>query len=434
MGNANAAAADADSWRPDSALTAGAEVSGGTPVYVNVYHLWEPTLNAAVATGARPAGGGGGGGFGGAGADPLTSLFASFLGDGAPIGGSSGGGGMGALAAMAPGGIFHSGVEVHGREWAYGGGAAGTGVFWTPPRRIGKPFYRQHHVLTLPPDVSPADVEALVFRPATGLRDTWAANSYDILRRNCNHFVEALLLELAVFVDPDRFAPADDDDAAAPPGDSFGGGPKDDARKSAVPALVPRYINAAARFGRGFVPPQLLAMFQRQTPTAASTAEARGEEAPSAAGTASSPPPGPTPSRPRSHADPTASGGGGAVPASRTPAASGVVVEEVSDDGEDPAASPASAATAEGAKPASPASTVVTEPDDPAPKAPWRPPPPAPTKTTADSPEEAATRAALAVLSVKELRARMATAGISSLGCVEKKDLIDAILVAEAAA
>jgi hypothetical protein len=165
---------------------------GGIPVVVNVYHLMS--------------------------AGPATPLNGSLMGIGA----------------------FHSGVEVMGKEWSFGGDPSApnrSGVFPVPPRQApAGPIHRSHHVGNLPASVSANTIEELAFTLGT---TSWTCGAYNILTRNCNHFAEAFVMELS-----SRFVvPA--------------GGPA---------LTYPGYINRAAKLGAGLIPPQLMQTFEASAP------------------------------------------------------------------------------------------------------------------------------------------------------------------------
>lgn len=94
--------------------------------------------------------------------------------------------GMGGL------GVFHTGVEIRGVEYCFGGHAEpGTGVFEIPPRSAPDARFRQAIVI----GSSRLDSRAMQ-RVLDGFSDAWAGSSYNLLTRNCNHFADALCLEL----------------------------------------------------------------------------------------------------------------------------------------------------------------------------------------------------------------------------------------------
>jgi len=91
-------------------------------------------------------------------------------------------------------GAFHCGVEVHGREFSYEGGAGpGSGIFSCPPRICpGHTFYQSIVMGEIMLTVD--EVYALV-----DLLDIhWPATGYHMLKRNCCHFCEHLCLCLGV--------------------------------------------------------------------------------------------------------------------------------------------------------------------------------------------------------------------------------------------
>jgi len=111
------------------------------------------------------------------------------------------------------GGVFHGGVAVDGKEYAYGYCERGTGIYATQPRQNPLYVFREAVDLgatRLPPD----EVAALVRR----LRDAWPGDGYDLLRRNCCHFCAELARGLGVGAPPawlNRLANAGEATAAA---------------------------------------------------------------------------------------------------------------------------------------------------------------------------------------------------------------------------
>lgn len=89
-------------------------------------------------------------------------------------------------------GIYHTGVEVHGREFAFGGhDAETTGVFCAKPNAIqGAKFFERvpiGHTNLNPPELR---------QQIAALATEWSGNSYDLLKRNCNHFAVDLCEDL----------------------------------------------------------------------------------------------------------------------------------------------------------------------------------------------------------------------------------------------
>jgi hypothetical protein len=172
-------------------------ISGGTPVYVNVYHLMP---------------------------GPQTVLNGAIMGLG----------------------VFHSGVEVGGAEFAFGGDMSSPnrpGVFQHPPKAIlpAPQFHRTHHIGNLPGSVTFQQVQKISQELGDPDRGGWTCGSYNLMLRNCNHFAETFVEELSR-----RLV------------ESTG----------AQPLVYPSYVNRAAKFGTGVVPPPLLALFQKAAPKA----------------------------------------------------------------------------------------------------------------------------------------------------------------------
>ena len=86
-------------------------------------------------------------------------------------------------------GIFHTGVEVNGLEYAYGGNALmeSTGVYEMEPMK--------HSVFRFRQQIVAGKVEDMdrVYRVLGRLMKRYRANAYDMLLLNCNHFCDDLL-------------------------------------------------------------------------------------------------------------------------------------------------------------------------------------------------------------------------------------------------
>ena len=102
-------------------------------------------------------------------------------------------------------GVFHSGVEVGGKEYSFGGDCGGspgaTGMYSQAPRQLPAQFagatYKESVGVgaTL---LSPAELKGIL----SGLRREWRAEEYDLLQRNCNHFTAAACAALGVAPPP----------------------------------------------------------------------------------------------------------------------------------------------------------------------------------------------------------------------------------------
>lgn len=95
-------------------------------------------------------------------------------------------------------GAFHCGVEVYGREWSFQGRVDededGTGgVFWCRPRRCEGHTYHE----SLYMGVSQLS-EDEVFKVIGAFKAAWLGKHYDLLKRNCCHFVDALCRALGL--------------------------------------------------------------------------------------------------------------------------------------------------------------------------------------------------------------------------------------------
>mmetsp|Transcript_38466 Transcript_38466/g.86487 ORF Transcript_38466/g.86487 Transcript_38466/m.86487 type:complete len:241 (+) Transcript_38466:124-846(+) len=116
------------------------------------------------------------------------------------------------LTAVAGGGVYHSGTEVGGKEYAYGGltlqelTPAGDPL----PHRADRSGVWVQEPLVVPPQMSGArykcgiDVgiarlsELELKQKLVKLSRTWKAIDYDVLEKNCNHFTSTLCAVLQV--------------------------------------------------------------------------------------------------------------------------------------------------------------------------------------------------------------------------------------------
>ncbi|KAA8498101.1 DeSI-like protein [Porphyridium purpureum] len=96
-------------------------------------------------------------------------------------------------------GLFHSGVQVHDKEYAFGGHMYDTtGIFTTAPRDAPEAVFRSSHFM----GYTSVDEDTLAGM-IDALNETYKGISYNLLRRNCNHFADELCFLLT-----GRHAPA----------------------------------------------------------------------------------------------------------------------------------------------------------------------------------------------------------------------------------
>ena len=96
-------------------------------------------------------------------------------------------------------GAYHTGVEVHGTEWSFGGNkdlgeSMQTGVFTCSPGTAGIDQGARYRC-ALPMGTTSFSfqaVDALISR----MKPQFLARDYDLIHNNCNSFCNALLLEL----------------------------------------------------------------------------------------------------------------------------------------------------------------------------------------------------------------------------------------------
>ncbi|KAL0049579.1 hypothetical protein WJX82_005353 [Trebouxia sp. C0006] len=90
-------------------------------------------------------------------------------------------------------GIFHSGLEVYGVEYAYGGHEYDvSGVFATNPKDAPGPVLFRENVLVGHTQMSPQRVQQAVQE----MGEQYKGNAYHLLQRNCNHFSNDLCVKL----------------------------------------------------------------------------------------------------------------------------------------------------------------------------------------------------------------------------------------------
>ncbi|DBA96750.1 TPA: hypothetical protein ACH3X1_015589 [Trebouxia sp. C0004] len=90
-------------------------------------------------------------------------------------------------------GIFHSGLEVCGVEYAYGGHEYDvSGVFATNPKDAPGPVLFRESVLVGHTQMSPQHVQQAVQE----MGEQYKGNAYHLLQRNCNHFSNDLCVKL----------------------------------------------------------------------------------------------------------------------------------------------------------------------------------------------------------------------------------------------
>lgn len=90
-------------------------------------------------------------------------------------------------------GIFHTGVEVHGVEYAYGGHEYdASGIFATSPKDAPGPVTFRESAVVGVTELSSEEVQQLVHN----LGQAYRGNRYHLLQRNCNHFASDLSYQL----------------------------------------------------------------------------------------------------------------------------------------------------------------------------------------------------------------------------------------------
>ncbi|MEW5310269.1 MAG: hypothetical protein WDW38_002084 [Sanguina aurantia] len=101
------------------------------------------------------------------------------------------------VARMAGFGVFHGAVEIGTHEWSFGYCENGTGVYSCQAKT--NPMYTYRETIDVGCTYkSAAQVKQII----SAVKAQWPGSSYELLARNCCHFVEALCMELGVKAPP----------------------------------------------------------------------------------------------------------------------------------------------------------------------------------------------------------------------------------------
>ncbi|KFK42451.1 hypothetical protein AALP_AA2G258500 [Arabis alpina] len=89
-------------------------------------------------------------------------------------------------------GVYHSGVEVHGIEYAYGAHEyPSTGIFEGEPKQCDGFTFRKS-ILIGKTDLGPLEVRATMEQ----LAENYKGSSYNLITKNCNHFCDETCIKL----------------------------------------------------------------------------------------------------------------------------------------------------------------------------------------------------------------------------------------------
>ncbi|KAF8407215.1 hypothetical protein HHK36_006342 [Tetracentron sinense] len=90
-------------------------------------------------------------------------------------------------------GVYHSGVQVHGVEYAFGAHEySTTGIFEGEPKQCSGFIFRKS-LLIGTTDLGPKEVRSLMEK----LAEEYAGNNYNLFTKNCNHFCNDACFRLA---------------------------------------------------------------------------------------------------------------------------------------------------------------------------------------------------------------------------------------------
>jgi len=110
-------------------------------------------------------------------------------------------GAQGSISARA--GAYHTGLDVDGVEYAFGGGSGpGTGVWSQVPTQIpasfANAFYKESIDLGPSKPLTPSQLRAII----ADSKYQWPRESYNLITRNCNHFSHQLSSALGAQLPP----------------------------------------------------------------------------------------------------------------------------------------------------------------------------------------------------------------------------------------
>ncbi|KAJ4902980.1 PPPDE putative thiol peptidase family protein [Raphanus sativus] len=89
-------------------------------------------------------------------------------------------------------GVFHSGVEVHGVEYAFGAHESpSTGIFEVEPKKCPGFTFRKS-ILVGKTDMAAKEVRVFMEK----LAEEYRGNKYNLISRNCNHFCNEVCVKL----------------------------------------------------------------------------------------------------------------------------------------------------------------------------------------------------------------------------------------------
>ena len=107
------------------------------------------------------------------------------------------------ISAVAGGGLYHTGLEIDGVEYAFGGGhGKGSGVWAQQPHKLpacfGGATFKEAVNMGVTEPLTRKDLHVIMHQMAR----EWRMSQYNMLTRNCHHFTTALCARLGITAEP----------------------------------------------------------------------------------------------------------------------------------------------------------------------------------------------------------------------------------------
>jgi deubiquitinase DESI2 len=85
-------------------------------------------------------------------------------------------------------GFFHSGVEIDGTEYTF----SQSGIYDHVPMQV--PYHFRAKILLGESEITPSELRTIISKLQSA--PEWQGSKYDLLTCNCNHFSDALVVEI----------------------------------------------------------------------------------------------------------------------------------------------------------------------------------------------------------------------------------------------